>query len=146
MKPLPPGLDPVMAGRFGLWLLGQRSHRRSLRRTASASRVPGRGLAQRWLTLMAPWTIEEYPGRIQLLAEICGVSRSRVGDWLYRTKPGKGLPAKHARRLMVLCEERAAALDALASDLRRHADEEDWLAVPKGIIRYQAEARDRVDV
>src|SRR6202022_4813473 len=44
-NPPPPGLDPVTAGRFGLWLLGKRNHFRAMRRSVSASRVSGCGLA-----------------------------------------------------------------------------------------------------
>lgn len=118
---LPDGLDPVQAGRFGLWLLGVRSHQRAQKRTFSASRVSGYGLAQRLLTALMPWTVEEYPGHLQALAEMCNVSRRTVEDWLYR--PDK-LPRKHARRLSDICREKAAEFFELAEQLEAYAERE----------------------
>src|ERR1700720_3689012 len=93
---LPAGLDPVQAGRFGLWLLGQRSHRRAQLRTVSASRVPGSSLAQRFVLLFMPWRITQYPGRHRFLPVLCGVSIGTARLWLYREEK---LPPKHARRM-----------------------------------------------
>lgn len=139
---LPPGLDPVQAGRFGLWLLGKRSHARALKRSVTASGVPGAGLAQRALSLIAPWRIAEYPGYLRILASICGVSTKTAEEWLYRDLV---LPEKHARTLLALSETRERQFAELSAALRVHISERRRLP-PKGIIRYQAEARDRVDV
>jgi hypothetical protein len=132
---LPAGLDPITAGRFALWMLGKRSHRRAQRRTVSASRVWGGGLAQRFVTLVAPWTVEEYPGRLRLLAGLCGVTAATSKDWLYRDKR---LPAKHAHRLHSIAIERAEQWYALAADLARHAGEQERIAKrPRGIVAQQ---------
>jgi hypothetical protein len=112
---LPPGLTPVQAGRFGLWMLGQRSHRRALQRTVSVSRVPRGGLCDQFIHLYAPWTVNEYPGRKQILAELLGVKRSTVRDYLYRSTPR--LPEKHRATLERLCRERGLAFLALADEL-----------------------------
>ena len=121
-KHLPPGLDPVTAGRWGLWLWGQRSHQRALKRTASASRVEGGGVSQRFVTMVAPWTVEEYPGRIRLLSSWFGVKASTAKDWLYRPQR---LGAKRARMMARVCEDRAEAFRLLALDLERYAAEQD---------------------
>lgn len=115
---LPPGLDPVTAGRLGLWLLGQRSHRRSLRRRYHHRRVFGVGLANRAVKLIAPWTIAEYPGWERALAEICSVKVSTSRKWYHDTD---ALPRKHALTLAAICESRAAEFSALAEELRAHA-------------------------
>lgn len=130
---LPFGLDPVTAGRFGLWLLGKRNHLRAQRRSVSASRVPGSGLAQRFLSLTAPWTVEEYPGRRRLLAELCGVSVATTDDWLYREQR---LPPRHARRLERIAALREAAWGQLRDDLAKHAAEREAInARPRGFLK-----------
>ena len=114
LPPLPPGLDPVQAGRFGLWLLGQRSHRRALSRTVSVSRVPNARIASRFLYLFVPWKVHEYPGGHQVLAELCGVKRHTVRDWLYTSRP---IPERHRETLERICRERGLAFLALADEL-----------------------------
>ena len=118
-KPLPPGLDPVTAGRFGLWLLGRRSHERALKRRSSPSRVFGYGIIQRLATLIAPWTVEEYPGYRRFLADLCGVNIRTSDDWLYGAQ---SLPRIHARRLSTLSRERGEALLAISEELATWAD------------------------
>lgn len=113
MQQLPPGLDPVRAGRWGLWLLGQRSHRRSLLRTVSSRRVSTGAPGDRFLSLFAPWSIHEYPGRWQIMAELLGISRHSARRYCY----SKRLPAKHAATLERICRDRAAAFLALADEL-----------------------------
>jgi hypothetical protein len=115
MPQLPAGLDPVQAGRFGLWLLGKRSHARALRRTFSGTRVPSTRITGRLLGILLPWTIHEYPGNLQALAEMCGVARSTASDWLYCARP---LPRKHAARLADICEQREIAFRDLKEEFR----------------------------
>jgi len=132
---LPPGLDPVTAGRFGLWLLGKRSHTRAQRRRVSASHVPGSGLAQRFVSLIAPWTIAEYPGRRRLLGGLCGVAVATTDDWLYREQR---LPAAHAQRLSTICREKAAQPLELADDLDRHVETREAInAKRRGFMKGQ---------
>ena len=127
---LPSGLDPVVAGRFGLWLLGKRNHRKAHFRRVSPSRVPGSGLAHRFLWLFAPWTVEEYPGPRRFLAGLCQVSRATTDDWLYRGRP---LPPAHAHHLSRIARQQAVLLHELADDLDRHAAErEEVNAQPRG--------------
>ena len=111
---LPAGLDPVKAGRLGLWLLGQRSHRRALRRNVSATRVSTGSLGSRFSTLFTPWTVHTYPSAAQALAELCGVKASYARLWLRRD--GR-LPTRHARTLARIAREREAAWRAVAEEL-----------------------------
>jgi len=130
---LPPGLDPVTAGRFGLWLLGKRNHRKAQLREVSPSRVCGSGLADRMAYLFAPWSVTEYPGRRRLLAGLCRVSIATVDDWLYGKKP---LPPHHARHFSRMARQQALALNDLADDLDRHAKERDATnALARGCIK-----------
>lgn len=114
-KPLPPGLDPVQAGRFGLWLLGKRSQARAAKRIVSGSRVPGVGAFGKVVTLSTPWTVEEYPGYTRFFSWLCGVERGTIREWLYMPQR---LPKKQAARLADWCTERAAAYAALAEEFR----------------------------
>ena len=115
---LPPGLDPVTAGRLGLWLLGQRSHRKALKRTVFVKRVRPASLQERFVRLLAPWRIEEYPGCERILPALCGVAHSTARAWLWSDKR---FPKKHALTLASICESRAAEFLALAEELRAHA-------------------------
>ena len=80
----------------------------------------GYGPLQRLATLLAPWTIEEYPGYRRFMASLCGVAVGTSDRWFYGADR---LPRKHALRLAALCEEREAAFAALASELRALAEE-----------------------
>ena len=111
-QPLPAGLDPVTAGRLGLWLLGQRSHRRAQRRTISASRVPNGALGDRFLCLYVPWKLHEYPGRVLALSELLGVPQATAKRYTF----GR-LPTKHAVTLARIAREREAAWRAVAEEL-----------------------------
>jgi hypothetical protein len=71
------------------------------------------------LSLIAPWTIQEYPGQRRLLAGWCQVSVATVDDWLYRGRP---VPPHHARRWASMARDRAWLLNHLAEDLDRHAE------------------------
>ena len=113
--PLPPGLNPVTAGRFGLWLLGQRSHRKAQRRRLAATRVCRGGLCHRFVCLLLPWRVEEYPGAIQAFAELLGISRNTAKDYLFRTR--RKLPERHRVTLERIARARAAAWLALADEL-----------------------------
>jgi len=117
---LPPGLDPIVASRFGLWLLGVRSHRRAQKRSVIPKRDWTKTLVNRFLGLCAPWTVDEYPGSRQLLAYLLGVERHRAAHIMRQTD--KTLPRRHARRLADICEEREAAYRVLKTDLRAWAD------------------------
>lgn len=121
MQPLPPGLSPVQAGRFGLWLMGRLNHVRARRRTLSASRTHGRGareLSKRFITLLLPWKIYEYPGHAQAMSEICGVARDTARQWFYKRDL---LPAKHARKLERMAREKASEWAAVADELAGYA-------------------------
>ena len=111
---LPAGLDPVQAGRFGLWLLGQRSHVRKTRRCVSAVRVPCPTQGGRFAGLFVPWTVHTYPSATQAIAELCGVKESYAEHLLSRQER---LPAKHAATLGRIARERAEAWKALADEL-----------------------------
>lgn len=131
---LPPGLDPVTAGRFGLWLLGQRSHRKALKRTFFVKRVRPASLQERFVRLIAPWRIEEYPGCDRVLPALCGVAHSTARAWLWSDKR---LPRRHALTLAAICDARAAEFAALAVELRAHAASVPERRVPQ---RHKPEA------
>ena len=115
---LPPGLSPVTAGRFGLWLLGKRAHRKALRRRSHVDRAYRVTLPSKFIRLLAPWRIEEYPGWARLLSDTCGVARGTAKNWM---GSDARLPRKHALTLAAICESRAAEFLALAEELRAHA-------------------------
>lgn len=117
---LPPGLDPVAAGRFGLWLLGKRSHQRALKRRVTGTSVRGTAMAGRLVALLLPWTVDEYPGAKRFTAAICGVSQRTVERWFWSDVR---LPPKHAATLAALCRSRAEQFAALADELEARARE-----------------------
>ena len=118
--PLPPGLDPVTAGRFGLWLLGQRNHQAALRRRIGKRRVYRATRLQRFATLFFPWLVIDYPGCELFLCQLCMVERRVVQRWLAGHRP---LPSNQARVIADYVE----GLDgpAVARELRAYADARD---------------------
>lgn len=75
-------MDAVTAGRWGLWLLGQRQHERAQQRSLTAPTYNARSLAARAIKLIAKWHVDYYPGRWRALAEIVGVKKSTAKDYL----------------------------------------------------------------
>ena len=128
MYRLPRGLDPVTAGRFGLWLLGRRQQ------TAASKRIafPRRGYArliQRACGLLVPWRVHEYPGVARWLASVCGVADSTAANWL---KGSQALPRKHAETVALYLENHSALLMAAAVELRAYAQTEQTKGQVKG--------------
>ena len=130
--PLPPGLSPVTAGRWGLWLLSRRSYRAARKRTAFPARRKwghnghwGHRLIHRWCELIVPWTVHEYPGEDRMLAAICGIAISSAHAYL---KPSRHLPRRHAARLSDYLMAHAAECEALARELRAYAQDLNPLA------------------
>lgn len=139
LERLPTGLDPVTAGRFGLWLLGKRAQHRAAKRRLTPSRVYGSALVARFAALTMPWTVEEYPGYRRFAAALCGVAVATADRWLYGNRR---LPAKHARTLAALCRTKAEQYAALAADFEAHA--EAWAEAgdpTKGAAKRQRERR-----
>lgn len=128
---LPPGLDPVTAGRFGLWLLGKRSHARAQKRTYRAVGVRGISVTGRLVNLILPWTVEEYPGYLRVLAEICGVSIRTVPHWINGTRP---LPLKHCHTLLRIAEQHELDARLIAEELRRQISNH-IAHEPKGFVK-----------
>lgn len=113
---MPAGLDPVRAGRYGLWLLGLRSHRAaSLRVAFPKMRVGTRSLTDRFRVLFLPWKVYEYPGPCRFLGELCGVHPETARRWIQGSKV---LPPRHGERLAAYLEQHAAQCEALARELR----------------------------
>jgi len=127
---LPPGLDPVSAGRLGLWLLSRRSHRAAQRRIAFPARAWRGELIHRWCALIVPWKVFEYPGCERMLATLLGISHASAHQYL---KPswGNRLPCKHAITLAQYLESRASQCDALAHELRAYAKARDGVLKPR---------------
>ena len=117
--PLPKGLDAIAAGRIGLWLLGKRSHNAASLRTAFPHRATLTTVyTHRFVRLIVPWRIFEYPGAQRFLASLLGVSSGTANNLL---KPSVPLPAKHALRLAEYLTKHASECDALAAELRAYA-------------------------
>jgi len=117
---LPPGLSPVAAGRWGLWLLGRLSHNRAKHRAFVVSPRKGANIVCRFLNLMLPWSVDTYPGHKRALAEMCGgVCVGTVDQWMYVENR---LPVKRALRLAEICEAQAAAYSALGVEFREYAE------------------------
>ena len=111
---LPRGLDPVRAGRIGLWSLSQRSHRAAKKRVAFPNRV--------WPeTLVCRFIVHEYAGSRVVLSHILGVAPLYARN-LMKPSHERRLPPKHACRLADYLLAHAAECDALARELRVSAD------------------------
>ena len=120
LPPLPPGVDAITAGRYGLWLLGRRSYKRASFRKAVPRRqyAMRRGIVDRYCGLIVPWREYEYPGAIRYLSGLLGVKSGTAEQYL---KPSYKLPPMVARRLALDLEARAAQCEALAGELREYA-------------------------
>lgn len=106
---------------MGLWLLGQRNHRASVkRRQGRGPRVYGRFIAGRFCDLAAPWRVAEYLSGEMLISRLCGVRESVARMWMYT--PDR-LPASHARTLADYIERFDGV--SLARELREYADARD---------------------
>lgn len=117
---LPPGLTAVQAGRIGLWLLSRRSHKAAEQRVAFPSRAWRVTLAWKFVRLLVPWKICEYPGTGRYVAAVLGISPAYARNLL---KPSKPLPAKHARKLAAYLSNHASACEALAAEMRDYASQ-----------------------
>lgn len=120
--PLPKGFDPVAAGRLGLWLLGKRNHKAAQQRVAFPNRVYRQTLVLRFVGLICPWYVSEYPGSKIILGAICGIGALYARNLL---KPGVKLPPKHARRMADFLGNHASQCDALAHELRDYAQQQE---------------------
>lgn len=124
---LPPGLDPVKAGRLGLWLLGKRNQARAARRRFHPTREHVGGLVggpvSRLLDILLPWTVHEYPGQIKALAALIGgIREATAKDYLYRPE---NLSKRGAERLAQFCDDRAAMFAGLAKEFAAMAEAKD---------------------
>ena len=117
-RKLPPGLDPVTAGRWGLWLLGQRSKRAAAKRTHVGIRECGYGPVRDFIQLVAPWRVDTYPSQERLLAGLCGVSEATAVPMLSRPK---AISARSAERLAAICDDYERRARETAAALRAHA-------------------------
>ncbi len=78
----------------------------------SVSRAPTAALGDRFLCLLVPWRVYEYPGSKRVFGELLGVSW-RTAE---RYRHGK-LPEKHRVTLLGLARQRAQAWADLADAL-----------------------------
>lgn len=80
---LPQGLDPVTAGRWGVWLLGQRQHQRAQQRSLAAAWYnDSHCLASRAIALIAKWHVNYYPGRWRAMCEVVGVKKGTAKEYI----------------------------------------------------------------
>lgn len=132
MPPLPPGLTPVAAGRWGLWLLSRRSYRAAQRRRWLPSRAwPQDTLARRWVHLITPWAIPEYPGAVRALAGVLGVS---VGSAHRYLKADSDIPKKHYLKVALHLDAHASQCMALAQELHALATLADKSPKPRNRV------------
>ena len=117
---MPSGLSVVDAGRIGLWLLSRRSHRAKQRRVAFPDRVWPQTLVLRWVRMIAPWRVYEYPGAAVVISSLCGIAPSYAWNLLKPSWANK-LPPQHARKLAEYLEGHASECEALAHELRSYA-------------------------
>ncbi len=118
---LPPGLNPITAGRFGVWLWGKRNQARAKTRRGTVTREYGVTPLGRLASLVVPWSVYQYPGLRRWLGEMLQVSPRTAARWLHAGTP---LPRKHAVRLERLCAERIEQLTQLREEFARLATEE----------------------
>ena len=115
----PVNVDPVTAGRFGLWLLGRRSHNAANRRLPLPRPIDlgTATLLRRFAALICAWDVWEYPGAPRCIGAILGIEASSAKRYLWRE-----VPRRHAERLADYLEGHAAECQALAAELRAYAD------------------------
>jgi hypothetical protein len=80
--------------------------------------VPYRSLTDQAISLIAPWSTHQYPGKRRALAELIGVKVSTARTYL---RGAAQLPAYHAERLARYHEQRANDHMQMAGLLREHA-------------------------
>lgn len=139
---LPPGLDPVTAGRFGLWLLGQWQHARAEHRHLVTHAHPSESLADRAIRLVAAWDVYEYPGKWRALAEIVGVGRWTAKSYIAGRRR---MPLARRERLVAyLRADLAERLEVIRLlELPDERDEEVARGRRQGLAKAQAENRAR---
>ena len=116
---LPKGLTPVLAGRYGRWLLGFQAQQRASKRRPEIAACNG-SLVERAIHLFTPWQIEAYPGTLRFLSKILGIGTGTAKGYLY-SPDHIPFPAHHAETLARLLFDRAATCQALAEELSRYA-------------------------
>ncbi len=95
--------------------------RAKLRRQVATPPIDKQGcMAARWITTLYPWTIYNYPGYTLMLAQICGVGRDSVKDWLYKRRQ---MPWYRAERLLQHVRSRIASEQAIERELERYVAE-----------------------
>jgi hypothetical protein len=119
---LPRGLDPVTAGRWGLWLLGQRQHMRALRRNSCPATYAPRTIVDRVVALCWRSTVEEYPGMHRGLGDLLGLTPGSARHLMAGRRP---LTARNAERLASYLELDLAQRRAVIDKLRAHAAQHD---------------------
>jgi plasmid maintenance system antidote protein VapI len=135
---LPPGLDPVTAGRFGLWLLGKRQHSRSQRRSLVASTFLVKAVCGRAIHLIAPWPVWQYPGKWRALSQLLGVSDRTARAYI---SGERRLPEARAARLAAYLrrdlEERREVVRLLeqVSDEAQRVKRAESLRKAKAVLR-----------
>ena len=140
---LPRGLDPLTAGRWGLWLLGRRQHMRARLRNSCPPIYGPRSLADRAVALLWRWEVVQYPGKHRGLADLLGITHDSARHLMAGRR---ALTARNAERLASVLESDLAERRAVIDELRRHAAEHDArvkLARAECIWRARAPFRER---
>lgn len=94
--------------------------RRRTRRSFSIPTILYRSLADQAISLIAPWSTHQYPGKRRALAELIGVEISTARTYL---RGEAQLPAYHAERLARYHEQCANDHMQIARLLHDHARE-----------------------
>jgi len=107
--------------RFQLWRQGQRNHAkvrfRTVRPLVDAS-LNGGALIDRFLSLVCPWRVQNFPGPHRVVCELCAVSGSYA---IKRWRKPNGLPPNQAERLASILQGRVEREVALIEELRAYA-------------------------
>lgn len=117
---IPANVSPIDAGRLGLWLLSQRSHKAKLRRVAFPQRDWPQTLVMRFVRLICQWHVYEYAGSKIILGAICGIGPDYARNLMKRSSR---LPPKHARMLAAYLSNHASQCEALAAEMRDYASQ-----------------------
>jgi hypothetical protein len=107
--------------RFQLRRQGQRNHVKARFRTVKPLlRVPlnSGALIDRFLSLVCPWRVQNFPGPHRVVGELCAVSGSYA---IKRWRKPNGLPPNQAEWLARFLESRVAREVTLIEELRAYA-------------------------
>lgn len=101
---------------FLKWLGQLQQRRKHLRSVQPYKDIDiSNSLIKRLMVATHPWSVDTYPGRIEMLAWVMGVKPSTASAWLTKDK----ISPQAARRAAKWLEARALELEALAREFEK---------------------------